>query len=143
MLSFSSPLLYSFLLSIPSVSPFYCSSFCALLAMPLFRAFSSYASCWLLPALQFTLNFPLSRPCSGHLPPMLSIGSHSNPPYPYSSSHLAYIYVHFPFTMHLNPEDGGSTVLRNNGIQPPHYMAQQSRKPRIISLGMFTNITRE
>jgi hypothetical protein len=29
-------------------------------------------------------------------------------------------------------EDGGSTVLRNCGIQPPHYTAQQPRKPRIL-----------
>jgi len=30
-------------------------------------------------------------------------------------------------------EDGGSTVLRNNGIQPPHYRSQQRRKSRIHS----------
>jgi len=33
----------------------------------------------------------------------------------------------------LNPEDGGSTVLQNIGIQPPHYtyMMQQPRKLQI------------
>jgi hypothetical protein len=29
----------------------------------------------------------------------------------------------------IKPEDGGSTVHRNVGIQPPHYRAQQPRKP--------------
>jgi hypothetical protein len=33
-----------------------------------------------------------------------------------------------------NPEDGGSTVLRNAGIHPPHYTAQKPRKPRILSI---------
>jgi len=32
-----------------------------------------------------------------------------------------------------NPKDGGSTVLRNVGIQPRYYMAQEPRKPRILS----------
>jgi hypothetical protein len=31
---------------------------------------------------------------------------------------------------HLNPEDRGSTVLRNVGIQPPHHTTQQPNKPR-------------
>jgi len=30
-------------------------------------------------------------------------------------------------------EDGGSTVLQNVGLQPPHYMLQQPRKPQILS----------
>jgi len=34
---------------------------------------------------------------------------------------------------YFSPEDGGSTVLRNVGIQPPHYTPQQSSKPRSIS----------
>jgi hypothetical protein len=34
-------------------------------------------------------------------------------------------------------EDEGNTVLKNAGVQPPHYMAQQPRKPRILS---HTNI---
>jgi hypothetical protein len=32
-----------------------------------------------------------------------------------------------------NPEDEGNTVLLNVCVQPPHYTAQQPRKPRIIS----------
>jgi len=31
------------------------------------------------------------------------------------------------------PEDGGSTVPRKDGIQPPHHRAQQPRKPWIQS----------
>jgi len=29
------------------------------------------------------------------------------------------------------PEDGGNTVIRNVGIQPPHCTVKQSRKPLI------------
>jgi hypothetical protein len=32
----------------------------------------------------------------------------------------------------FNPKDGGSTVLQNVGIYPPHYTVQQLRKPHII-----------
>jgi hypothetical protein len=41
--------------------------------------------------------------------------------------------------MDTNTEDGGSTFLQNIGIQPPHYMVQQLRKPQIqiISRRMF------
>jgi len=35
-------------------------------------------------------------------------------------------------TTHLTPEDGGGKVLRNAGIQPPHYTVQQPRKPLIL-----------
>jgi hypothetical protein len=69
--------------------------------------------------------------------PMPSIGLHFNPPYPYPSSCPDYIYVHFPITSHLNPEDGGSMVLQNVDIQPPHYMMQQHRKPGIVSNKLF------
>jgi hypothetical protein len=31
--------------------------------------------------------------------------------------------------MKLHPEDGGSMVLRNNGILQKHYMAPQPRRP--------------
>jgi hypothetical protein len=31
--------------------------------------------------------------------------------------------------MHFNPEDGGSMVLENIGIQPPYYMVEQLKKP--------------
>jgi hypothetical protein len=30
------------------------------------------------------------------------------------------------------PEDGSRTVLRNVRVQPPHFTAQQSRKPLVI-----------
>jgi len=33
------------------------------------------------------------------------------------------------YAMNFNPEDEGTTVLQNDAIQPPHYMAQQPRKP--------------
>jgi len=41
------------------------------------------------------------------------------------------------FTMPFNAEDGGSTVLWNVGLQPPHYMVQQYRKPWILSSLMW------
>jgi hypothetical protein len=31
----------------------------------------------------------------------------------------------------FNPADRSSMVVQNTGIQPPHYMAQQPRKPCI------------
>jgi len=34
---------------------------------------------------------------------------------------------------HFGPEDGGGTVLRNAGIQPPYYTAQQLRKLWILN----------
>jgi len=37
----------------------------------------------------------------------------------------------------LCPEDELSTVLRNVGIQPPHYTALQARKPRIILFSVY------
>jgi hypothetical protein len=41
-----------------------------------------------------TMHLVLSLgPCSGHLPPTLPTGLHYNPPYPYSSSYPAYIYM--------------------------------------------------
>jgi hypothetical protein len=57
-------------------------------------------------------------------------GMNYSPPYTYPSSYPAYIYVQFPYTTHFNPEDWGSMVLWNTGIQPPHYMVQQPRKPK-------------
>jgi hypothetical protein len=54
------------------------------------------------------------------------VGNHR--PYPYPSLHPPYMYVSFPFTTHFNTEDEGSTVLRNDGIQPIYYTALQSRK---------------
>jgi len=33
----------------------------------------------------------------------------------------------------LHPEDGGSTVLRNTGVVPQHYMTSQPRIPRLES----------
>jgi hypothetical protein len=33
--------------------------------------------------------------------------------------------------------DAGNMVLRNSGIQSPHYMAQQPRKPQILSVHKF------
>jgi hypothetical protein len=91
-------------------------------------SFSSYASYWFLPAVQPTLHFPSSRPCSRQFPQTLPIGSDYNPPYSYPTS----VNIHFPFTMHFNHEDGGSAVLQNTGIEPPHYMVQQPRKPQIL-----------
>jgi len=44
--------------------------------------------------------------------------------YPYPSLYPAYIYAHFQLPTHFNPEDGGSTILRNVGIQPPQNTAQ-------------------
>jgi hypothetical protein len=80
-------------------------------ARSLFRFFSSYASCWLLPALHPTLHFPFPRLCSEHSPPMLSIGSHYNPPYPYPPyTQPIFIYISVHHT-HFNHEDGGSMVL--------------------------------
>jgi len=35
------------------------------------------------------------------------------------------------------PEYGASTVLRNVGIQPPYYTAQQPRKPQYISFYLY------
>jgi hypothetical protein len=52
--------------------------------------------------------------------------------------HLVYI-KHVEFLEELRDfqlefvENGGSTVLRNDGIQPPHYTAQQPRKLRILT----------
>jgi len=113
---------YSFLLCTPFV-PCSLSSFCTLHAWLLCRA------CWFLLALQPILCFPFSRPVQiascQHL--------HCNPSYPYPSSYLVHICVHFPFTMHLNPENGGRTALRNSCIQLPHYTAQQLRRLHIIS----------
>jgi hypothetical protein len=42
-------------------------------------------------------------------------------------------YQRFIFSstiLNLNPEDGGSTALRNVGIQTPNYTAQKPRNPR-------------
>jgi len=33
----------------------------------------------------------------------------------------------------VTPEDGGSMVLRNDGILPQHYTASQPRRPRLES----------
>jgi hypothetical protein len=41
------------------------------------------------------------------------------------------MYVHFPVTIHFNPEDEGNIVLQNIGIQLPYYMVQQPIKPQI------------
>jgi hypothetical protein len=30
--------------------------------------------------------------------------------------------------MHFKPEDGSGKVLRNDGNEPPHHMAEESRK---------------
>jgi hypothetical protein len=38
--------------------------------------------------------------------------------------------------MTLLPEDDGSTIPQNVGIQPPHYMAQQ-RTPQILTNSLF------
>jgi hypothetical protein len=35
--------------------------------------------------------------------------------------------------MQFNSEDEGSAALQNLGIQPPHCMVKQLRKPRILS----------
>jgi len=35
--------------------------------------------------------------------------------------------------VHFNPDDDGSTFLKNFGIQPPHYTVRQPRKPWILS----------
>jgi hypothetical protein len=32
----------------------------------------------------------------------------------------------------LQPEDGGSKVIRNSGILPQHYKASQPRRPRLV-----------
>jgi hypothetical protein len=37
-------------------------------------------------------------------------------------------YEHFGGSYCLQPEDGGLMVLRNVGIQPPHYTSQQLKK---------------
>jgi hypothetical protein len=39
---------------------------------------------------------------------------------------------------HFNLEDGGSTVFRNVVNQPPHYTAQQLRKPRFLFSALKT-----
>jgi len=39
----------------------------------------------------------------------------------------------FYFCLHFKPEDGGSTEVRNSGIQLTRYAAQQHRKSRIVS----------
>jgi len=70
-----------FIHSVLSVLHCSLSSFCTLLARPLFWPFSSTCSYCFLLTLQPNLNFPFSGPCSGPLPPTLSIGSHYNPPY--------------------------------------------------------------
>jgi hypothetical protein len=36
------------------------------------------------------------------------------------------VWSKFLYKFH-NPEEGGSTVFQNNGIQPPHYIVQQPR----------------
>jgi hypothetical protein len=38
---------------------------------------------------------------------------------------------------HFKPEDEGSTVLRNTGMQPPRYTARQTRKTQILMLSLF------
>jgi hypothetical protein len=59
-------------------------------AWPLLRVFSSYTSCSLLSAVQSTLQFPFSKPCSRKFAQTLSIGSHYNPSYSYLSSYPAF-----------------------------------------------------
>jgi len=39
----------------------------------------------------------------------------------------------------MNPEDGGSTVLWNTGIHPPHYMEQQPRKWLVFTVVKTSN----
>jgi len=85
--SFSGPTTPPPSLPLPSHS----SSFFYFLPLPSHSS-SSYFYCT-FPARPFSGNFPpmlpnpplhfsFSRPCSEHFPPTLSIGSHSNPPYP-------------------------------------------------------------
>jgi len=46
------------------------------------------------------------------------------------------------FTTHLNPEEGGSTALRNVGIQALHFTAKQRRKPRILEVLVVNALSR-
>jgi hypothetical protein len=104
-LSLSLPrLLYFILFSSLSFPPCSFSSFRTFPDRPLFTVLPSYACYWLLPALRYTSHFYFSMPCSWHLTPTLPIGSHCNPPYPYSISYPTYIYVHFPFLRTSNPK---------------------------------------
>jgi len=93
-----------------------------------------YSSLFLLSLLVLPsfLPHPLwYTPFRGLFPLTLPVGTY-DPPYPWLSSYLAYIYIHFLFITHLDPEDGDSTVLWNIGIQPPHYTTQQPRKTQIL-----------
>jgi hypothetical protein len=72
---FSGPTILCTLSSfIPSVHPWSLFPSAPFLLGP----FSFYTSYW-LHAVQSTLHFPSSRPCSKHFPPMLSIGSYYKP----------------------------------------------------------------
>jgi hypothetical protein len=42
----------------------------------------------------------------------------------------------------FNSEDGGSTVLRNVTIQPPHYTAQQPKKATTVETSNLASPTR-
>jgi hypothetical protein len=64
--------------------------------------------------------FWVSAPC------IVVVGCNT-PPCPYS------LYVHFSFSTHINTEDGCSRVLRNVGIQPLHYTAQQGKRRLVPS----------
>jgi hypothetical protein len=76
--------------------------------------------------------FHFLGPVWGTLLPCLLLASTSNqhaitPPHTLSASVFT-----FP-SSHFNPEDESSMVPQNNDIQPPHYIAQQPRKWRILS----------
>jgi len=76
----------------------------------------------------------ITRPISGHVPPILPFGSYFNQLHPNP--------VGISFITHFNTEDGGSTVLRNVSNQPPHHMTQ-SGKPLIrLKLKPFLCLTK-
>jgi hypothetical protein len=57
------------------------------------------------------------RPCSGNFPPTLFTGLQYNPSYLYTPPS--------PLSSYLCP------LSFNHALQPPHYMAKQTRKPQI------------
>jgi hypothetical protein len=71
------------------------------------------------------------RPCSEHSPPTLSVWTiiHLTSTPPHTQPMFMSIFCS-PCISTL--EDGGSTVLWNIGIQSPHYMVQQPRKPYVL-----------
>jgi len=88
-----------------------------------YRAFSSYASYWLLPPSFPAFSF--SRPCLGQFPPMHCICSHYNPSYPYPPYTLP--TFHSPCTSTLKMEAAWSCkILVSNHHTTWHNTRQRS-----------------